>query len=700
MKSEEGADLLAAALDYAKRGIKVFPLCPRGKEPLTEHGHKNATADEAQIREWWTKWPDANIGAPAGVNHRTVLDFDSDSPEELFELAGRYGIVDAVPMVKTGKGRQLYFDAVEGLGPFVRVAGEPVDVRSGESYTILPPSVHPNGREYRWVVPLCDPLPKMPAATLEKLKAGIAAKVPAVVSVEGAEILEGQRNAELARIAGKLRRVGASEGAILAQLKETNATRCRPPLPDSELDAIARSIARYEPAPEPMPEVAVGSLQEAILVLKTVLEHPDPFFHPALILGAAQDHIIGLLHSVFYIVFGGGPDTGKGTANAAAMALTRNGIVLGGASGPYLRDTLGGGRAIAISETETLLKENPQLLAIIRNGNRRTTAKVGLKIPAGKGWTNETVDTFGFKTLDFHDRLDAHVLGRALQFEMVQSKDLDVAMDAEYIRERLAPVRAWIAQRAEAAHLEGWTAEEVREVWDSKAFRARVKTFRNAWGRHGIIAAYLLLVNDIFELDLESTIRELMDAREPEISPVAQEVQDAILELAGENPRPDLELRTQDDILKRVNETRTILNLRPLTSITGALRELDFSAKAGNWISAKKNRSGPNRGKAVILPYERIRSWQVEPVREKSASGEVSSSFESSPPGEAILAVQTILRELCADGHDAVLEDVLRVSQERGIAPERAKGILKRMRTDGDLYEPSPGVYRLTENLR
>lgn len=106
---------------------------------------------------------------------------------------------------------------------------------------------------------------------------------------------------------------------------------------DAKCDLHVETELRDELAPENM------TLAKAISILKTVLDHPDPFFHASLILGAAQDHVIDLLHTVFYVIFSGGPDTGKGTANACAMALCRSGVVLGGASGPYLRDTLGGG---------------------------------------------------------------------------------------------------------------------------------------------------------------------------------------------------------------------------------------------------------------------------------------------------------------------------------------------------------------------
>ena len=71
---------LDAALGYVRRGCPVFPCCWRGerrKQPLTEHGLHAATTDEAQIREWWRRWPDALIGIPTGrAIGAVVLDID------------------------------------------------------------------------------------------------------------------------------------------------------------------------------------------------------------------------------------------------------------------------------------------------------------------------------------------------------------------------------------------------------------------------------------------------------------------------------------------------------------------------------------------------------------------------------------------------------------------------------------------------
>lgn len=42
-------------------------------------------------------------------------------------------------------------------------------------------------------------------------------------------------------------------GAIEAALLSENANRCRPPLPEAEVRAIAQSISRYAPPPTPVP---------------------------------------------------------------------------------------------------------------------------------------------------------------------------------------------------------------------------------------------------------------------------------------------------------------------------------------------------------------------------------------------------------------------------------------------------------------
>jgi hypothetical protein len=57
---------------------------------------------------------------------------------------------------------------------------------------------------------------------------------------------EGGRNDALTRIAGKMRHAGLSATEIAAALQAVNAARCDPPLPREEVEAIARSVGRYD----------------------------------------------------------------------------------------------------------------------------------------------------------------------------------------------------------------------------------------------------------------------------------------------------------------------------------------------------------------------------------------------------------------------------------------------------------------------
>jgi len=65
-----------AARWYASGGWRVFPVAPRAKLPLTANGYKDATADPQIITDWWSRWPDANIGLACGPSGLIALDAD------------------------------------------------------------------------------------------------------------------------------------------------------------------------------------------------------------------------------------------------------------------------------------------------------------------------------------------------------------------------------------------------------------------------------------------------------------------------------------------------------------------------------------------------------------------------------------------------------------------------------------------------
>jgi len=151
---------LDAALEYASGRMPVFPCNPLDKKPLTAHGFKDATTDEAQIRAWWTRWPNAMVGAPTGsTSGMWVLDVDKDPVRNvdgmvsLMKLIAQHGeLPETLTAVTPRGGRHLFF--VWSNGTDIRNStgklGRGLDVRGNGGYVCLPPSRRADGALYQW----------------------------------------------------------------------------------------------------------------------------------------------------------------------------------------------------------------------------------------------------------------------------------------------------------------------------------------------------------------------------------------------------------------------------------------------------------------------------------------------------------------------------------------------------------------------
>jgi hypothetical protein len=240
-------DFLEAALRYAHAGRAVFPLRPRGKIPITEHGSHDATTDEALIRDWWARWPDANIGMV--LTDLVVVDIDPRNGGDPDALPG--ALTDTCYARTGGGGLHYLYKSLNGA----RYAAHPapgVDVKSGAgAYIVVEPSVHPSGECYCWL----DESEPWSMAPTEAPAWLVQREAPKSNGGAEGQIPAGQRNATLASMAGAMRRRGMSADAILAALLAENA-KCSPPLPEDEVRRTAASVARYTPeAPaQPQPE--------------------------------------------------------------------------------------------------------------------------------------------------------------------------------------------------------------------------------------------------------------------------------------------------------------------------------------------------------------------------------------------------------------------------------------------------------------
>lgn len=347
-------------------------------------------------------------------------------------------------------------------------------------------------------------------------------------------------------------------------------------------------------------------------VLRRVLLLPRPEHYDAVLLTAAQAHLIGLLESVVYLGFIGGTGSGKGTGVECAIALTPNGQVLSSAREAYLATVLDEGRSIGIEEADRLVRANPAIEALIRTGYRRG-AVYGLKVELAepvkaKGgtrerWTTAERSIFGFKVFDYNSAVDAHLLGRSIVIEMQPDDSVQRALAAERKRVVLEPIRRWLAAQAEAA-LTVWTPERVRELVESPSFRETVRGMGGRVGRDHVVAANLLIVAKVMGWPCDQAIRRLvMGRKRADDDSEEVEVAKAILRQTPTDKAFELPTR---DLLVMLNEERGKAKLRPMTPqrLAGVLRDLGFSkaprdGKDPTWYRSK---ASEHRDAAVIRP--------------------------------------------------------------------------------------------------
>ncbi|MFD4323596.1 bifunctional DNA primase/polymerase [Nocardioides sp. NPDC058538] len=140
--------LPTAAATLARAGIPVFPCVRRGKQPLTAHGFHNATTDLQQVRRWWKKMPEANIGIPTGSAsglvvvdvdvHRTGDGFRAFSTEMETGLTQRWAWMVRTP----SGGMHAYFAATPGVEQRNwSLPSRHVDFRGDGGYVVAPPSI-------------------------------------------------------------------------------------------------------------------------------------------------------------------------------------------------------------------------------------------------------------------------------------------------------------------------------------------------------------------------------------------------------------------------------------------------------------------------------------------------------------------------------------------------------------------------------
>lgn len=168
--------LVDSAVEYATKGWRVFPLKEGNKEPHNRDGFKSALTDVDFISKWWNEHPRDNVGIATDDQELFVLDIDGpDGDATLERLEEEFGRLPETLMAQTGKGKHFYFrySGPESLGISAgkegKRLGKGIDTRGTGGYVVAPPSIHPDGRTYRWVN-WGTPLAWLPDWVVNKLK--------------------------------------------------------------------------------------------------------------------------------------------------------------------------------------------------------------------------------------------------------------------------------------------------------------------------------------------------------------------------------------------------------------------------------------------------------------------------------------------------------------------------------------------------
>lgn len=224
------------AYKYLESGFGVFPCEPKSKKAFLKNWSQycNDTSIGSQDVDFWAEeYPKSNIGLPLGSQNGVIaIDIDTNDQDVIAKIPRS-------PYVKVGaKGETRFFKYDPNLRArkFNYKGSMAIEILTAGNQTIMPPSIHPNGKPYRWIGTsgdICnsihdEPLPELPIGWIDELEAflaesGSAAPVPATLVIAG-------RNNKLKDICSAKVFAGASPEEVIRELVEYDKNNHIPPL--------------------------------------------------------------------------------------------------------------------------------------------------------------------------------------------------------------------------------------------------------------------------------------------------------------------------------------------------------------------------------------------------------------------------------------------------------------------------------------
>lgn len=159
---EAGGPFLAAALEYRRRGWSIIPIAAGTKKPPKEFRWKQyqkKLPTEEELRTWFAGRDDLGVAVILGKASGGLACRDFDDIESYRRWKRSHpDLAKTSPTVRTARGRHVYCRVPPTAQVFRDLRpNEKGEYRGGLGhYCLLPPSQHPDGPEYEWLVPLPD----------------------------------------------------------------------------------------------------------------------------------------------------------------------------------------------------------------------------------------------------------------------------------------------------------------------------------------------------------------------------------------------------------------------------------------------------------------------------------------------------------------------------------------------------------------
>ncbi|MCX7421225.1 MAG: bifunctional DNA primase/polymerase [Planctomycetia bacterium] len=157
-KDSSAVDVLTAALQYAALGWSIIPIVADKKPSVRWKPFQSDRADEQQIRDWFDKRDDLGLAVVLGAvsGGLTCRDFDVEAAYHAW-AAQNPELAKTLPTAKTARGFHVYF--LSDLDHTVKFTDG--ELRGNGAYVVLPPSRHPSGVQYQWIIQPTSGIPKL-----------------------------------------------------------------------------------------------------------------------------------------------------------------------------------------------------------------------------------------------------------------------------------------------------------------------------------------------------------------------------------------------------------------------------------------------------------------------------------------------------------------------------------------------------------